>query len=305
MKKASYFTVLVVALFVITTSCSGKDAKDKEKVLAEVDGVEITMKDFNDRLQQLQGMAHNNLDADTKKKLLDNLVTRELLLKEAGKRGVDKDEEVVRKLKDVQDDLILRRFLEKEIEQKVSVSSEDIKTYYEKNPNELMENEEVHAAHILVKTKEEAEAALKKLKKGANFSELAKEISQDAGSKAQGGDLGFFPKGRMVPAFENAAFTLKPGELSEPIQTQFGFHIIKVLDKKGGQRLSLDASQAQIQQKLLQEKQKTTFDALLADLKSKAKISIHDDLLNEAAAPAGQMPPAAPAAPATPPAGKK
>lgn len=298
MKKLSCMAVLVITVFALTTSCSGKDAKDKEKekILAEINGTQITLKEFEQRLQQVPGMAHSGMDVEGQKKLLDNLVMRALLLQEAEKRGVDKDEDVMDKLKDLQERVVLDRFLEKEIEGKAAVTSEDVKAYYEKHPEEMKQGEEVHAAHILVKDQKEAEAALKKLKKGANFSTLASEISVDPGSKSRGGDLGFFPKGRMVPAFEEVAFRLKPGELSDLVQTQFGYHIIKVLEKRGGEQLSLEAAQPQIQQKLMQEKQKTMFDTLVADLKSKAKITLHEELLLSPSQP--PVPPAPPASPA-------
>lgn len=299
MKIASSMIVLILTIFTITvTSCSGKDEKEKEKVVAEVDGTKITLSEFNQKMQQIPGMAHTTMDQEAKKKMLDNLIIRHLLIQEAMNKGLDKDKEVVDKMKDVQDRILLDQFLDKEIKQKAAVTNEEVKAYFEANGAEMKENEEIHAAHILVKSKDEADAVLKRLKKGENFAEIAKDKSEDPGSKNRGGDLGFFPRGQMVPAFEDAAFKLKPGELSDPVQTPFGYHIIKAIEKKGGKTLTLEAAQPMIQQKLMQEKQTKAFDTIVAALKAKAKITLHEDLLTEEAPPAQLQAPALAPAPA-------
>lgn len=108
------------------------------------------------------------------------------------------------------------------------VDDKEVKAFYDENVGAQKPEDEVKARHILVDTKEKAQELSKKIKDGADFAELAKQNSGDPGSKDQGGDLGFFVRGQMVPQFEDAAFSLKPGEVSEPFETQFGWHIVKV-----------------------------------------------------------------------------
>ncbi|MBW1719137.1 MAG: peptidyl-prolyl cis-trans isomerase, partial [Deltaproteobacteria bacterium] len=121
----------------------------------------------------------------------------------------------------------------------------------------------------------------KKLENGKDFAELAKKYSDDPGTKDSGGDLGFFTKGRMVPEFESVAFSLKPGELSEPVKTNFGYHIIEVQEKKAASIKNLADVQAQIRQALQTEKQQKSQDALIEQLKAKYPVKVNKDLLAE------------------------
>jgi peptidyl-prolyl cis-trans isomerase D len=147
---------------------------------------------------------------------------------------------------------------EAQVRQKVAVSPAEVQSYYNDNIQQFQSPEQVRASHILLKTEGKDEAAvrkqaediLKQVKAGADFAELAKKYSEDQGSKVSGGDLDYFGRGRMVPEFENAAFSMQPGQLSDLVKTQYGFHIIKVVDKKPGVTRSLDEVRAQITEQL-------------------------------------------------------
>jgi peptidyl-prolyl cis-trans isomerase D len=144
----------------------------------------------------------------------------------------------------------------------VEVTDEEARSYYDDNLGEFRREERVKARHILIKVPDkpaesdwekaraEAESLLKKIKEGADFAELAKEFSQDPGSKGKGGELGFFSRGQMVKPFEDAAFALEPGEVSEPVRTKFGYHIIKVEEKQEAGRDSFDSVKGKIVEKL-------------------------------------------------------
>ncbi|MBS3995647.1 MAG: peptidylprolyl isomerase [Alkaliphilus sp.] len=129
----------------------------------------------------------------------------------------------------IKTDLYMNKFYEN-LSKELNLSEEKLKEYYEQNKEEYR-NIQVKASHILVDKEEEAKDILNKIQAGQDFSELAKEFSKDPGSAPQGGDLGFFSKDMMVPEFDEAAFNLQPGEISEPIKTTYGYHIIKVFDK--------------------------------------------------------------------------
>jgi peptidyl-prolyl cis-trans isomerase D len=142
--------------------------------------------------------------------------------------------------------------------QKVAVPQTDIQRYYNDNIQQYQTQERVRASHILLNTggkdeatvRKQAEELLAKIKGGADFAALAKQYSEDTGTKVKGGDLDFFPRGQMVPEFEKVAFELKPGEVSGLVKTQYGFHIIKVVDKQAGSTQPLEQVRAQIQQTL-------------------------------------------------------
>jgi peptidyl-prolyl cis-trans isomerase D len=146
------------------------------------------------------------------------------------------------------------------LRQKVTVPANDVQRYYNANIQQYQTPEEVRASHILLKTegkdeavvRKQAEDVLAQIKGGADFAELARKVSEDT-SKEQGGDLDFFARGRMVPEFENAAFAMAPGQTSDIVKSQFGFHIIRVTDKRAGSTRTLDEVRQQIQDQLQQE----------------------------------------------------
>ena len=144
---------------------------------------------------------------------------------------------------------------------KTVVPPNDVQRYYNDNIQQYQAPEQIRASHILLKTdgkdeaavRKRAEALLAQVKGGADFAALAKKESEDEGSKAAGGDLGLFGRGRMVPEFETAAFAMQPGQTSDLVRSQFGFHIIRVIEKKAGETRALDEVRAQIQEQLAQQ----------------------------------------------------
>ena len=186
---------------------------------------------------------------------------------------------------DARTDLLVAKLLDQEVNQKILVKPTDIATFYEKNPDRFQQGETMRASHILVLVPAEAtaqartaargraEAALKAAKGGQDFAKLARQYSQDA-SAQRGGDLGFFPKGQMVPAFDQAAFALAPGQVSDLVETQFGFHIIKATEKRPARVVPFVEVAGQIQQFLEQEQRQEKGKALVDQLKAKGKVQI-------------------------------
>ena len=158
---------------------------------------------------------------------------------------------------------------------RITITPQDIESYYNSNAQQFQTPEQVRASHILLKTEGKDEAAvrtqaedvLKQAKApGADFAALAKKYSEDDGSKANGGDLDYFPKGRMVPEFEQAAFAMQPGQISDLVKSQFGFHIIKVVDKKAAATQTVDQMRSQIQQTLAAQRVEQQIAARTTDL---------------------------------------
>ena len=265
-------------------SCSKKEAEQKGTYLAKIDNTSITQADFDREYRSLPDYAQQMFtDAAGKEKFLNEIINKELLYKEALKKGYDKGDAFTRKLEEFKKLSLVSELFEKEIMAKAKVSDQDIKDYYEKNKGDFVIAKEIRASHILVKTEEEAQKVLARLKQGDKFEAVAKEVSVDTASAKNGGDLGFFKKGQMVPEFERAAAMLKVGETSSaPVKTQFGFHIIKVTDKKVGEAVEFDKVRDMIAQKLSGERQKEAFDKYIADLRNTHKVEINKEALSKA-----------------------
>ena len=184
---------------------------------------------------------------------------------------------------------------------KASVKDDDAKKFYDDQVKALKPEEEVNARHILVKDEVKAKEIAEKLAKGGDFAALAKENSEDPGSKDNGGDLGYFGKGQMVPEFEAAAFALEKGKISAPIKSNFGFHIIKLEDKRMRQPPPFDGLKDRITNTLLQKKAQTVG----LELRNAAKVEYLDPEIKKAVETekaAASSPPAAPTAPGATPA---
>lgn len=157
-------------------------------------------------------------------------------------------------MEDIKNDIIMNLQIKKLMEGKVTVTDEDIDNYFKENKETFNQEEQVKASHILVETEETAKEVKEKLSAGEDFAKLAKEYSTDEGTKEQGGDLGYFGKGQMVEEFENTAFALKTGEISNPVKSKFGYHIIKLEDKQEAKAANLEDSKDEIKDILLEEK---------------------------------------------------
>jgi peptidyl-prolyl cis-trans isomerase C len=185
---------------------------------------------------------------------------------------------------DAKVDMAINKMMEAEVAG-VAATDADVQDFYTKNPDKFQQAESARASHILVKADEKADEAtkqaarakidgvLKRARAGEDFAMLAKENSQD-GSAAQGGDLGFFPRGQMVPPFEQATFALKPGEISEVVTTQFGYHIIKLAEKKDGSVVPLEQVKPRVLEFLTNKKKQERVDGLIDDAKKRAKIEV-------------------------------
>jgi peptidyl-prolyl cis-trans isomerase C len=278
MKRVAAVCILAVAL----VACSKKEAEQKGPYLAKIDNTTITQADFDREFKALPDYAQQIFtDAEGREKFLNEIVNKEILYKEAMKKGFDKSPEFNKKMEDFKKLTLVSEVFEKEIMAKSTVSDQDIRDYYDKNKDSFVMATEIKASHILVKTEEEAQKVLARLKKGEKFEAIAKAVSLDTASARNGGDVGFFKKGQMVPEFERAAASLKVGDISIPVKTQFGYHIIKVTDKKTGSPVEFEKVRDLISQKLSGEKQKEAFEAYITELKKTYKVELNKDALSK------------------------
>jgi peptidyl-prolyl cis-trans isomerase C len=250
--------------------------------------------------------------AQMKNEILESLIDRELLFQESKKKGIKvKTEAVSDQLQKIQQrypnkeefkkllsnmgltesdvqaqierGMAIQELIDKEVTEKIKVSDEETKSFYDKNPQLFQQPEQVKASHILIKVQADApaeqkaearkklEAVQQKVKKGEDFATLAKTYSEGP-SGPKGGDLGYFRRGQMVKPFEEVAFSLKPDETSEIVETQFGYHLIKVNDKKPAKKMTYAEVKDRLNEHLKKQKTDSETNAYIETLRKDAKI---------------------------------
>jgi peptidyl-prolyl cis-trans isomerase C len=215
-----------------------------DKVLAKVNGVEIRQSDVALAEEEL-GPSLAQMDPATKdENVLAFLIDMKIVSKAAEDKKVQDGEEFKKRLAFTRSRLLMDSLLASE--GKAATTDDAMKKVYEAASKEITGEDEVHARHILVETEDEAKAVEDELKKGADFAELAKKKSKDPGA-SDGGDLGFFTKDQMVPEFSAVAFALEPGKVSDPVKSQFGWHVIKVEEKRRRKAPDFDQVKSQIE----------------------------------------------------------
>jgi peptidyl-prolyl cis-trans isomerase C len=219
-------------------------AEDANPVLAKVNGAEIRQSDVALAEEEL-GPSLAQMDPATKKdNVLAFLIDMKIVAKAAEDKKIENSEDFKKRLAFTRNRLLMDSLLAGE--GKAATTDEAMKKVYEEAAKQITSEVEVRARHILVETEDEAKAVVEELKKGADFAELAKKKSKDPGA-SDGGDLGFFTKEQMVPEFSAVAFALEPGKVSDPVKSQFGWHIIKVEEKRNRKAPDFDQVRSQIE----------------------------------------------------------
>jgi peptidyl-prolyl cis-trans isomerase C len=274
---------LAVKILVSTALLSSMAAA---AVVATVNGTQITTDEVNQVLMEGTQGRFNTLpkakQEELRKRIVEGMIAQELVYADAKKSGVLTTDEYKTELEEVMkrvEKQLASKVWEKQQFDKIELSDDEIKKYFDSHANEFVEKEKVHARHILVKTEAEANAIIADLKgkKGEAlknaFIESAKKNSTGP-SGPKGGDLGSFPSGQMVPEFNDKVFTMDVGTITAtPVKTQFGYHIIYLEDKMDGKELSFDEVKSFIEQKLKTEKFKAAMEKKMKSLQSTAEIT--------------------------------
>lgn len=275
MKNRLYFNLILGFLGVIYLGCAKKASVD-DKVLATVSNKSITLKDFKNRISRLPSHYQNIIEKN-KKRFLDETIVEMLFYEEAMRQGLDQEREVKDVIREAKKKILIAKLIKNEVEDKLRVEEDEAKQFYEARKDDFKSPELWRASHILVATEKEAHDILDELSRGASFDELARTRSVDATS-TRGGDIGYFRPGQLVPDFENACMKLKIGEVSEIIRTQFGFHIIKLTDKKGPMIEEYEKVKGTIEEELKRRKRSELFDKLVSNLKQRYRVEIEEDV---------------------------
>ncbi len=255
---------------------SAQETVDPSKVVATVDGSPITEGDLSMALKDLGEQFAQLQPEQQRAAVLSAIVEIRLMADKATEAGFGDDEEFKNRMEFLRQRALHSAYVDQKVASEVT--DEAVRARYDKEVAATPPTNEIRARHILVKTREEAEEIIKQLEAGGDFEAIAKEKSTD-GAAPQGGDLGYFGPGQMVPPFEKAAFALEVGEYSkEPVETQFGFHVIKVEDKRAQQPPAFDQVKDQIRSLLFREKY---FEAVQS-ARQAAEIDIKDPALKEA-----------------------
>lgn len=245
----------------------------EDTVVATVDGMEITEADLSLAIANLDQQFARLPEDQRRGAALSALIEIRLLAQKAREKGYDKDAGFQNRMAFLANRALHSEYVEKEVA--AAVTDEMVRARYDKELADTPPSNEIRARHILVKTKEEAEAIIDELDGGADFAELAKAKSTGP-SGPNGGDLGYFQQGQMVPEFETAAYGLDVGaHTAEPVQTQFGWHVIKVEDKRAVQPPAFDDVKEQVRSALLRE----TYFEMVSKLREGAKVDVADETL--------------------------
>lgn len=240
----------------------------ENKVLAIVNGKEITEQDFQTALFRFPENKRGAFaSGEGKKQLVEQLIAFELFYQNGKETGIQETKEYKIALGAAEKEITTQLSIEKALRD-VVVTEKEIEDYYAANKEAFKVPEMVAARHILVETEEEAKEVEGKVKEGMSFEEAAQQYST-CPSKEQGGNLGQFGKGQMVPEFEEAAFALEIGTLSEPVKTQFGYHLIEVQGKTEATQKNLEEVKEMIKGNLLQQRQNHKYMTMLEELKGK------------------------------------
>ena len=278
--------ISIIVILLIASACIGVYLYSNKGVVASVDGEKITKDEVYNLMVSQYGSS-----------VVETLINNKVIELEGEKEGIEvSKKEINAELdnfiksyggeetfnsaleasgisladfkKDIENYLIVEKILGKEIE----ITEDEMKEYFEENKESFNEEEQVQASHILVEDEKTAKEVLEKLNAGEDFAELAKEYSTDEGSAEEGGDLGYFAYGDMVEEFSEAAFKLKEGEISEPVKSEYGYHIIKVTGKKEAKEATFEDHKEEIKTILFDNEINSKYQDWLDETKDKYKI---------------------------------
>ncbi len=279
--------IFITCFLVITLTSSAYAVEDT--VLAKIGDTVIKMSDFNRMISYYDVEKRNALAANPTYKaiILQRIVQGIILSKMAYEKGFDKKPDIKEQIELLTRDFLAMQYLSKEVADKIEASESDMKLYYKIHENEFRSPEMVRARHILMKAErsapddkkkevqEKIKNILKRINGGEDFAKLAGELSEDPGTKAKGGDLGFFPRGKMAPEFEAIVFSMKQGEVKGIIETEFGYHIVKLEERKESAIEPYENVRDKVKEKVQNELKKARVDEFMEKAMKDAGVELN------------------------------
>ena len=275
-----YICLSVIIILVgswIHSGCAKKPSPD-DKILARVSNNVITLGELKSKIAKMP-LYYRNIVEKNKKRYLDEVIVEMLFYEEAVRKGVDRDKEVKEVISEAKKKIVIAKFIKNEVEDKIKISNEEATAFYEANNDQFKGPQLWRASHILVSSEKEANSILDRLSKGESFEDLARAYSTDV-TAGRGGDIGYFKMGQLVPDFEKACMKMEVGQTSGVVHTQFGYHIIRLTDKKEPDIKSLSEARDAIEAELKRKKRSELFNDLVSNLKDKHKVKIEEDVFN-------------------------
>lgn len=278
------FKTLFLIWVVLTAGCLQK--KDSA-VIARYAGQTVTRAEFDARIkalpQNIQAVAVRR-----KKEVIEEMIDERLLEKEARRRNLKSQPDVKELLQAAERKILIAKLIDAEIDKKISLGPDEAQKHFEANRERYMTPLLFRASHILVATEEEAKAVRKELQGGADFEELARARSLDS-TRVRGGDVGFFQKGQLIPEFENAAAAMRKGELSDPVRSSVGYHIIKLTDRAEPTLRDFKLVKGIVERQLVSQKRTAAYREFVGKLRGSTKVAFDEKALESIApaAPAG------------------
>lgn len=298
MRRSAWLVLMMIVPLLSSCGEAGKGKQDK--VLAMVNGQPITEAMLDEEAKSLPPYVRPILDTPSgRMQFLESLITRDLLMQEALRRGMDRKEEVRERLSMARRSILLEALLREVTENAPGLSDDALKKFYDENQGNFQVGERVKVSHVLFKDRAKADEMADKAKKGMPFEEITK-ISSDEGGVAA--DLGFIEKGKFDKAFEDAAFASRTGQVTGPVKSAYGYHLIKVGEKRPAGAQPFEEVKGQIAADLREQAQRDAFETLLAQMKKQAKIQLMVAPGAEAPSPASGAP-RVPGGPGAAPAG--
>jgi len=270
---------IAVPVLIITwtlTGC-GKTPEDKGVVLASIGDSTITLSDFNDRIANLPDR-YRDVVKKRKDEFLQELVNDTLLYQEALRKNLHKDGEVQEMIEEAKRKIIVTRLLKDEVDDRIEITDEEVREFYDKNSERYKTPEIMRVSHILLLSREDAEGVVEELSQGASFEDLARAKSVDPTAQ-RAGDIGYFPKGQLMPDFEEACAGLEVGEVSGIVKTKLGYHVIKLTDRKEPEQVPIEKVDEDIRSRISAIKRQEAFNGLLDRLRDGTAIEVNEELL--------------------------
>jgi peptidyl-prolyl cis-trans isomerase C len=282
LKTLIIFCSVGISLSIFGSTLLGGEKQD-DPVLAMVNGVPITKSQLTPLVDQYRDKSKkDSVSKEDKLQILQGLITRQLILQQKESNDIRKEEGVVKQVKEFGDGLVVSAYLTKYVGKHLTVTNDEIKEYYQQNLTKFASQPKVKARHILVRNRKEAEQVMEKLRNKGDFAKLAKEYSIDLPMAREGGSMGTIEKGRTLPELDKALFILNVGEISDIVETRFGFHILTVDEIITTQYRPFDEVSESIKKAIVLQKEAKAFDEMYEKLGKKAKVEIFEDRVQAA-----------------------